>query len=151
MQLLRTFIDSIYQNFQSASKINSDLDQALKQYYQNVSPSQYFAWVANRKELPFDGISMNQRKVLYATSFKRANLENFGKQSKRLEDKNCNKINNSNLVVNNRRQQTLIQGSNIRNAHIKRSQSKSKVDSGLWINGQRQYRIPIARLNQDNF
>ncbi len=150
MQLLRSFIDSIYQHFQSVSKINSDLDHALKQYYQNVSPSQYFAWDANRKELPFDGLSMNQRKVLYATSFKKANLENFGKQSKRIVD-NWNKINNSNLVVNSRRQQTLIQGSNVRNANFKRSQSKSKVDPGLWINGQRQWRIPIAKINQANF
>ena len=79
--LVKAILGSIYQQFQSATKINHNLDNVLKQYYQKWSPSQYCAGETQIKDFTLlEGNEINQRKILYATSFKKATLENFNQQ-----------------------------------------------------------------------
>ena len=66
-------IGSVYHQFHSAIRTNYDLEQALRFYYQKVSPSQWRVTNINAKDfIPIEGVSLSihQRKALYAKSFK---------------------------------------------------------------------------------
>ena len=112
-------------------------------YYQKVGPNQILS-SDQQQYIQFGGnaISMNQRKVLYATSFKKASFErsnaliNYNQYKMEFENKaSINFVNNSRLILDNAKKQTPSHFENQRKRILNRKQTKDKIDNKLWVYG----------------